>query len=110
MPACGEGSSCKDTSLPLDGRHGCALCEVEIHGICGFFYNEDSIKFQNMCTKCKIAVDRKNHDLEIHRLSPLPFPLFREEVAELVPEIAKQMVANPPILPQPPLPVRPPLH
>ncbi len=62
-----------------------------------------------MCLKCKVAVDRKNRDLEIHRLPPLLFPLSQEEVAELLPEIMKRIAVNPPILLQPPLPAHPPL-
>ena len=109
MPACGEGDGCKDKSLPCDGRHGCALCEVELHGICGFFYNEDSIKFQNICTKCKVEVDRKNHDLMIHGLPPLPCPLLREEVAQFLPSVMNRMATQAPILPQPPHPACPPI-
>jgi hypothetical protein len=49
MLACGDGSTCKDKSLPLEGHHACALYEVKLHGICSRFYNEDSIKYQNIC-------------------------------------------------------------
>jgi hypothetical protein len=52
MPACIDEEFCKEHSLPLDGHHACALCHQELHGICGRFYNEDSIKFQNICFSC----------------------------------------------------------
>jgi hypothetical protein len=82
MPACGDKSSCKNNSLPLDdGHHACSLCDVELHGICGRFYNEDSIKHQNICSLCKIALECKNHDIKHNRLSPLPFPMMQQEVA-----------------------------
>jgi hypothetical protein len=89
MSACYEEALCKDNSLPLDGRHSCGTCDSELHGICGCFYNEDSIKRQNIGMKCKIALDRKNHELTIHGLPPLPFPLMPQEVVQLVPEIRK---------------------
>jgi hypothetical protein len=47
-PACSDGSTCKDKLLPLDGHHACRLCDVKLHGICGHFYNKDSIKYQNI--------------------------------------------------------------
>jgi hypothetical protein len=94
MPACGGKSSCKDNSLPLDGHHACSLCDVELHGICGHFYNEDSIKHQNICSLCKVELEQKNHDLKLHCLPPLPFPMMRQEVAELLPEIAKRKQAD----------------
>ncbi len=91
MPACYEEALCKDNSLPLNGRHSCGACDSELHGFCGSFYNEDSIKSQNICTKCRIALDRKNHDLTNHGLPPLPFPLTPQEVVQLVPEITKRL-------------------
>jgi hypothetical protein len=107
MPSCGEGSSCKEKLLPLKGRHACGLCDVKLHRICGCFYNEDNIKYQNICSLCKVALDRKNHDLEIHGFPPLPFPMTPQEAAELLPEILQkqQPVATPhPVSERPPLP------
>ncbi len=91
MPACYEKALCKDNSLPLDGCQSCGVCEAELHGICGWFYNKDSIKSQNICMKCKIALYKKNQYLTIHGLPPLLFPLTPQEVAQLIPEIAKRL-------------------
>jgi hypothetical protein len=51
MPECGA-DPCTNTSLPLNGIHGCALCKVELHGTCGVFYLDESIKYQNICHCC----------------------------------------------------------
>jgi hypothetical protein len=51
MPECGA-DPCTNTSLPLNGIHGCALCKVELHGPCGVFYSNESIKYQNICHRC----------------------------------------------------------
>jgi hypothetical protein len=52
MPLCGD-HLCHHQGLPLDGRHACALCDIDLHGLCGVFYQEESIKYQNICKKCK---------------------------------------------------------
>jgi hypothetical protein len=52
MPKCGD-HLCSYPALPLDDRHACALCLIELHGLCGVFYQEHSIRFQNICNKCK---------------------------------------------------------
>ena len=52
MPECGA-DPCTNTSLPLNGIHGCALCKVELHGPCGVFYSNESIKYQNICHRCR---------------------------------------------------------
>ncbi len=90
MPSCGEGSSCKDKSLLLVGHHACGLCDVELHGICSRFYNEESIKYQNICTNCKVAFECKNHDLKLDGFPPLPFPMTPQEAAELLLEILER--------------------
>jgi hypothetical protein len=82
VPACGNGSTCKDKLLPLDSHHACSLCDIELHGICGCFYNKDSIKCQNICLDCKIALEHKNHDLKLHGFPPLPSPMTPREAAE----------------------------
>ncbi len=90
MPSC-EEQQCKAPSLPLDGRHACALCECELHGICGSFYQDDSIKYQNICTLCHVAVARRNHNLRMDGKPPLRPPLTSQEVRleGLIPEISK---------------------
>jgi hypothetical protein len=61
---------------------------VELHGICGNFYHEESIKFQNICALCKLVLDRKERFIELHGFPPLPIPMMPEDVAELLPEIS----------------------
>ncbi len=95
MPACGDGSSCKDMSLPLDGHHACGLCEVELHEICSCFYNEESIKYQNTCFLCKVALDHKNYELKLYGYPTLPFPMTLQEAAELLPEILQRQQPDP---------------
>jgi hypothetical protein len=51
MPQCG-GKPCNFPDLPLLGYHGCAICRCELHGPCGIFFSEQSIKFQNVCHPC----------------------------------------------------------
>jgi hypothetical protein len=51
MPACGDHRCCFQ-ALPLDGRHACDRCNVELHGVCGVFYSEESLKYQNICHRC----------------------------------------------------------
>jgi len=93
MPPCGEKHGCKDNSLPLVGHHACALCVVELHGICGNFYQEESIKFQNICTLCKLDLDRKQRFIDLCNLPPLPNPMTIEDVMELLPEIYNRFSA-----------------
>jgi hypothetical protein len=45
MPACGADPF-TNTSLPLSGNHGCAICKVELLGPCEVFFSDDSIKYQ----------------------------------------------------------------
>jgi hypothetical protein len=87
MPACIDAEFCKDSSLPVDGHHACTNCGGELHGICGLFYNEDSIKFQNSCFDCKVILDTKNFDLKLCGYPPLPCPMTTQEVAALLPEV-----------------------
>jgi outer membrane biosynthesis protein TonB len=93
MPSCYERSNCKAPSLPLDNRHACALCESELHGICGYFYQEESIRFQNVCGLCKSALEKKKFELEMAGLPALPHPLTAEQVrdTDVVPEIKKRV-------------------
>jgi len=93
MPACGEKFGCKANSLPLNGCHACALCVVELHGICRHFYQEESIKFQNICMLCKLDVDKKQHFIGLHNLPPLPHPMMVEDVKELLPEFCQRSSA-----------------
>jgi hypothetical protein len=51
MPECG-GKPCTHANLPLLGNHGCALCKCKLHGPCGVFFSEQSIKYQNICYEC----------------------------------------------------------
>ena len=51
MPQCG-GKPCNFPDLPLLGYHACALCRCDLHGPCGIFFSEQSIKFQNVCHPC----------------------------------------------------------
>ena len=94
MPSCYERSNCKAPSLPLDNRHACALCESELHGICGYFYQEESIRFQNVCGLCKSALEKKKFELEMAGLPALPHPLTAEQVrdTDVVPEIKKRIL------------------
>jgi hypothetical protein len=92
MPACIDEDFCKDSSLPLDGHHASALCLRELHGICGRFYNEDSIKFQNICFSCKVVLDRKNFDNTFHGYPPLPCPLTQQQVKKLLPDLKWRVV------------------
>jgi hypothetical protein len=93
MPPCGEKLSCKANCLPLDGHHACALCVVELHGICGHFYQEESIKFHNICMLCKLDVDKKQCFISLHNLPPLPHPMMVEDVMELLPSIYQRSSA-----------------
>jgi hypothetical protein len=51
MPQCG-GKPCNFPNLPLLSYHACALCRCELHGPCGIFFSEQSIKFKNVCHPC----------------------------------------------------------
>ena len=53
MPSCGDPRCCRQT-LPLNGTHYCAVCDVELHDICGSFYQDD-IKYKNICYRCETA-------------------------------------------------------
>jgi hypothetical protein len=48
VPQCG-GRLCCFESLPLDQRHGYALFDIELHGVCSAYYLDNSIKYQNIC-------------------------------------------------------------
>jgi len=53
MPSCGDPRCCRQ-ALPLNGTHYCAVCDVELHDICGSFYQDD-IKYKNICYRCETA-------------------------------------------------------
>ena len=89
MPSCCEGDQCKFKELLIDGCHVCALCRKEMHGICGHFYNEGSIRWQNICTCCKDVLDQKKQFHEAHNLPALPFPMTEKDIDELLPEISR---------------------
>ncbi len=93
MPSCYKRSNCKAPPLPLDNRHACALCKNELHGICGYFYQEESIRFQNVCGLCKSALEKKKFELKMAGLPALPHPLTAEQVrdTDVVPEIKKRV-------------------
>ncbi len=96
MPSCYVGKSCKAPSLPLENRLACALCESKLHRICRYFYQEDSIQFQNVCGLCLTAMKRKNDDLDMPSLPFLPHCLVAQQVREtdLVPQIKKHVLST----------------
>jgi hypothetical protein len=53
----------------------------------GIFYQEESIKFQNICTLCKLDVDKKQCFISLHNLPLLPHPMTVEDVMEVLPSI-----------------------
>jgi hypothetical protein len=55
MPECGA-NPCTNSSLPVNGNHACSICKVELHGPCGVFFLDESIKYQNICHVCKKTV------------------------------------------------------
>ena len=38
---CCAGERCLFPNLPLEGRHFCAICKKELHGICGIFNGDE---------------------------------------------------------------------
>jgi hypothetical protein len=89
MPSCCEGDQCKFKELLIDGCHVCALCRKEMHGICDHFYNEGSIRWQNICTCCQDVLNRKKQFHEAHNLPAHPFPMTEEDIDEFLPEISR---------------------
>ncbi len=49
-----EVFKCVFQSLSLNGRHGCALCDIELRGLCSIYYQDNSIMFQNICHHCNV--------------------------------------------------------
>jgi len=40
-------------NLPVEGRHFCAICKKDLHGVCGIFNGDDSaVTFRNRCFVC----------------------------------------------------------
>lgn len=73
MPKCGD-HLCSYPALPLDDRHACALCLIELHGLCGVFYQEHSIKYQNICNKCKKREQMEKRLKEKNQEKPTGIP------------------------------------
>jgi hypothetical protein len=53
MPICCTGVHCLFPNLPLEGRHYCAICKKDLHGICGIFNGDDmATTYRNRCFLC----------------------------------------------------------
>jgi hypothetical protein len=70
MPKCGD-IQCKDPSLPLLGLFLCALCEDELHMICGTRVQQD-IKYHSVCTTCRVCVSHQNEVLRDQGMEEVP--------------------------------------
>ncbi len=50
---CCAGERCLFPNLPVEGRHFCAICKKDLHGVCGIFNGDDSaVTFRNRCFVC----------------------------------------------------------
>jgi hypothetical protein len=58
MPRCSD-SSCRVASLPLFGLFACALCEAELHAICGTPVQKDE-KYSSVCETCRVSAEHQN--------------------------------------------------
>jgi hypothetical protein len=70
MPKFGD-IQCKDPSLPLLGLFLCALCEDELHMICGSQVQQD-IKYHSVCMTCRICVSHQNEVLRDQGMEEVP--------------------------------------
>jgi hypothetical protein len=83
MPSCGDGSKCTIPDLPLDNGHHCPFFEMELRGVCGVFYNEDSIRFQHLCSSCDTDLCQTNHIHHVAGKTLLEHPLTYEKLREM---------------------------
>jgi len=64
MPICCAGDPCLFPNLPLEGRHCCAICKKDHHGVCGIFNGDDTaLTYRNRCFLCPAStggIDGRN--------------------------------------------------
>jgi hypothetical protein len=70
MPQCAD-AQCRVTSLPLFGLFFCALCENQLHAICGKRVQQQN-GFQSVCFACEYSVTFQNEALCASGMAEVP--------------------------------------